>query len=121
MANKKNDALPQPGTVEYEAQKHWEREVAAFEEATGKKVKYVPPVPVTRTPIAVQAEEKPLSAMTKVVLVSHAASLGVAVTPSMSKAQIVEAIEAAAAKSEDTADPAGAAGENENDPAEGEE
>ncbi len=39
------------GTVEGLARDHFEREKAAYEERTGQKVEYVPPMPVTRTPI----------------------------------------------------------------------
>lgn len=39
------------GTVEGLARDHFEREKAAYEERTGTKVEYVPPMPLTRTPI----------------------------------------------------------------------
>lgn len=39
------------GTVEGLARDHFEREKAAYEERTGVKVNYVPPAPLTRTPI----------------------------------------------------------------------
>lgn len=44
------------GTVEGLAAEHFEREKTAYEERTGKEVKYVPGVPVTRTPIAAEDE-----------------------------------------------------------------
>lgn len=53
MARKKNidDMDDLAGTVEGLARDHFEREKAAYEERTGTKVEYVPPVPVTRTPV----------------------------------------------------------------------
>lgn len=50
MARKKEtDELA--GTVEGLARDHFEREKAAYEERTRQKVEFVPPTPVTRTPI----------------------------------------------------------------------
>lgn len=40
-----------PGTVEWERQQFFEREKAAYEERTGEKVNYVPPAPLTSTPL----------------------------------------------------------------------
>lgn len=53
MARKKNidDMDDLAGTVEGLARDHFEMEKAAYEERTGQKVEYVPPMPVTRTPI----------------------------------------------------------------------
>lgn len=53
MARKKNidDMDDLAGTVEGLARDHFEREKAAYEERTGQKVEYVPPMPVTRTPV----------------------------------------------------------------------
>lgn len=39
------------GTVEGQAREHFEREKKAYEERTGETVEFVPPVPVTRTPV----------------------------------------------------------------------
>lgn len=49
------------GTVEGLARDHFEREKADYEKRTGEKVLFVPPIPVTRTPIAepVAANEQP--------------------------------------------------------------
>lgn len=46
------------GTVEGLARDHFEREKAAYEARTGEKVLFVPPMPVTRTPIA-KSDEAP--------------------------------------------------------------
>lgn len=46
-----------PGTVEYEARVHWEREKAAYEERTGEKVEYEPPFDPGRTPVTSSASE----------------------------------------------------------------
>lgn len=54
MARKKHgkdDADDLAGTVEGLARDHFEMEKAAYEARTGKTVEYVPPIPVTRTPI----------------------------------------------------------------------
>ena len=48
MAKKKDDL---DGTVEGLARDHFEKEKAAYEERTGQKVEFEPPVPVTRTPL----------------------------------------------------------------------
>ncbi len=40
------------GTVEHAAREHFEREKAAYEERTGEKVNFVPPHPLTSTPLA---------------------------------------------------------------------
>ncbi len=47
------------GTVEGLARDHFEREKAAYEARTGQKVEFVPPMPVTRTPISAAAETQP--------------------------------------------------------------
>ena len=59
MARKKNidDMDDLAGTVEGLARDHFEREKAAYEERTGQKVEYVPPMPVTRTPIKEESVE----------------------------------------------------------------
>lgn len=50
------------GTVEGLARDHFEREKAAYEERTGQEVRFEPPVPVTRTPLAAEpAEEEPVA------------------------------------------------------------
>jgi hypothetical protein len=51
MARKKEQTDDLAGTVEGLARDHFEREKAAYEERTGEKVQFVPPTPVTRTPI----------------------------------------------------------------------
>ena len=40
-----------PGTVEYAARVHWEREKAGYEQRTGEKVTYEPPFDPGQTPI----------------------------------------------------------------------
>ena len=51
MARKTKNTDDLTGTVEGLALDHFEREKAAYEERTGTTVEYVPPMPVTRTPI----------------------------------------------------------------------
>lgn len=67
MARKKNDDVDDlAGTVEGLARDHFEKEKAAYEERTGQKVEFVPPVPVTRTPIgATVTEEQPAADATE--------------------------------------------------------
>lgn len=50
------------GTVEGKARDHFEREKAAYEARTGETVKFVPPVPVTRTPLKDVPAEQPADA-----------------------------------------------------------
>ncbi len=49
-----------PGTVEYAAREHFEREKAAYEERTGIPCNYVPPHPLTSTPLPDAAAEPEL-------------------------------------------------------------
>jgi hypothetical protein len=51
MAKKKEPADELAGTVEGLARDHFEKEKAAYEERTGQKVLFEPPVPVSRTPL----------------------------------------------------------------------
>lgn len=61
MARKKKDGEVVDdfdGTVEGLARDHFEREKAAYEERTGQKVWFEPPVPVERTPIQAESVEE---------------------------------------------------------------
>ncbi len=62
MAKKKTDeeaAGPKPGTVEYERQRIFEEQKADYEARTGETVNYVPPTPLTSTPLPEVAGETP--------------------------------------------------------------
>ncbi|MEZ5421853.1 MAG: hypothetical protein R2682_02005 [Pyrinomonadaceae bacterium] len=64
MAKKKRDEADSDdlaGTVEGLARDHFEMEKAAYEKRTGQTVEYVPPMPVTRTPIVEPAETEEAS------------------------------------------------------------
>ena len=64
MARKKQEVDDLEGTVEGLARDHWEREKAAYEKRTGQKVEFVPPTPVTRTPIGPEPVEESTAAET---------------------------------------------------------
>ena len=51
MSRKKTQVDDLDGTIEGLARDHFEREKAEYEKRTGQKVEFVPPVPLTRTPI----------------------------------------------------------------------
>lgn len=59
MSRKKPQADDLQGTVEGAARDHFEREKAAYEERTGQKVEFVPPMPLTRTPLPATEDQLP--------------------------------------------------------------
>ena len=51
MSKKRTQVDDLKGTVEGAALDHFEREKRAYEERTGQTVEFVPPMPLTRTPL----------------------------------------------------------------------
>lgn len=102
MSEKTDDLT---GTVEGAARDFFEKEKAAYEERTGEKVIYEPPVPLTRTPLERRVEsgesEVDLTKLNKAELVAEAEKRGVDVVPdSMTKAQIIASIESTSQETE---------------------